>query len=198
MGPYLVDASLKFSQYLLDFVKTMRRLSGETDMNEQTKSFFADNHALVSELIRDYNAFVSEINQNIPRLSELINVDEFDQNRIHQRPYASSCLVHNFFIGPDCTVSIDTYINPTGWEITLFKRQQKAATALEKIRVGLVEKFGKRIEKRTNSDRFLLRTFSLNTPLEEIATYLKPRISLIVERIESLSEFSEQPSFAKE
>jgi len=177
-GPSLLNASPKFQQYLFDFIKTMRRLSGENKMNEHIKSFIIQNHQLVGDLVKDYNSVVADLNSAVPALRQLISVEQYGEKKVSQWEYASFCLVHDFF-SEEGTVSIDTNRRFTGWELQLFKRQQKAGALLEKVRMALVEKFGEAIEMPSGGSRYLLRTFPLDADLEEIAEYLRARIEVI-------------------
>ena len=186
MGQYLLTAEPKYQYYFFDFIKTMRRLSGESTMNEETIRFFKNNYRLVDELIGDYGSFKKELGNNIFALQAMVPVG--DNQRIKQFVWQNLCLAHEFRIKTG-TLVIDTYISPGGWEISFFCRQAGARDSLEKIK-SCFEKQDGPLASSGSDGRYILAKFDLNASLDEVGKYLNDRIQFVVNVIDSDPELS--------
>lgn len=189
MGNHLLDADPKYQHYLFDFMKVMQRQAGGHTMNDAVKAFFIQNHQQITELNKEYGQFLDSLAGEVREVAGGIDLDEL--YGVNQWIYSKRCLVHDFSVNGG-KLAIDSWLTVSeGWVLTLFARNAKVSPVMEKMKAALEEKYQKPLA--TKDRRYLLNTFALDTPLDEVIEYLDSAVRFISETVQNWSSGLSQP-----
>jgi len=165
MGSYVNTSSQKWILYLVDFMSTIEKLSGENMEIDENDKFFIENEERVSNLINARNKFVSKLQSKVRDLQSLIpKPNECKKQWI----YAKSCLVHDYNLSGH-SISFDLYLSPKGWVFQLFGRNTKSQSYLQNLFVTppLSEQ-----SFLLKDSRYVIGEYDLTTDL----TYIKEKV----------------------
>ena len=161
LGDYVSTSSQKWLLYLIDFMNTIEKLSGENMELDKNDQFFIENEDRVNALLNARNKFISKLNSKVRELLEKIEKPEACEK---QWIYAKSCLVHDFNLS-NHSIAFDLYVSAKGWELQLFGRNNISKSYLSEL-FSIVPLSGKKVEIKDS--RYILEQYSLNTNLDEI------------------------------
>lgn len=126
LGQYALACDQKYLIYLLDFMQTIERLGGRSEMNNEMIEFFRDNREAIYKLLREAKVMRSELKREASDLAHFITYDE--NSGIRQWVWTStedieSALVHDLpFLG-DRNLAVNVLIHPVGISIEVFTRK---------------------------------------------------------------------------
>lgn len=174
LGGYASTSSQKWLLYLVDFMSTIERLSGERMELDSNDNFFIENEERVNALLNARNKFVAKLNS---RVSELLAITEKPNKCEKQWIYDKTCLVHNFVLSEN-SIAFDLYISAQGWELQLFGRNATSQTYLKKL--FLVSPMSD-CKVELKDSRYILWQSDLSVELDTIREKLYEWFNLIIE-----------------
>jgi hypothetical protein len=174
LGFHTVNAHSKYLIYLKDFMQTIEELQGSDMQNQEIMDFFKENYIAVEQVIERYNNYKKYLNNKILILKEEVNID---CPNVNQWIFAKSNLVHDFSINGG-TIAMDSWVDPGGWEISLFLRQGEIHETFNKLIDYLKNKLP--IENlRIDGKRYFIEQLSVDADIDKIAKTVNRIIALI-------------------
>ena len=174
LGKYVSTSSQKWLLYLVDFMSSIEKLSGENMELSGSDQFFIENEDRVNALLNARNNFISKLNNKVKGLLEIV---EKPDECVKQWIYAKSCLVHDYNLSGK-SIAFDLYISPKGWEFQLFGRNKISKLYLEEL--FLLPILSKNTVLLKNS-RYILEEYELSTELTSIKDDMLEWFQLIVQ-----------------
>lgn len=125
IGNYWHEGQQKYLTYLKDFIQTIRRMEGETKMENDLTNFLSENLDDTQRFLKAINQMKKDLRQRVKDLSTRIN---YDENKCAQWFWRDNVLllddlVHDINID-DAVIAIDTNTYPIGWDICIWLRKR--------------------------------------------------------------------------
>jgi hypothetical protein len=122
IGHRLNGLNISYSNYLVDFIKSIENLTPKTMENKALWTFFKHNAETIQELTDSFSEYRNSLYQKVYQLKDTIPQNEFAPTVDKQWVYDNYCLVHDYTIDQKYKLAIDTYSDINDWEIQLFGR----------------------------------------------------------------------------
>ncbi|WP_297575014.1 PD-(D/E)XK nuclease family protein [uncultured Deefgea sp.] len=129
LGSYVSTSSQKWLLYLVDFMKSIEKLSGGNMEINENDLFFIENGERVDRLLNARNEFIIKLNGRVRELQDKI---EKPTSCNKQWIFSKNCLVHDFILS-GYSIAFDLYISAKGWELQLFGRDPKSQQYLTEL-----------------------------------------------------------------
>lgn len=177
-------ANPKWLNYLIDFMETTTRISGESGELTANDEFLIQNNEIISQLINDRQDLLNRLNRMVLMLKE-----QFDEHAImipHMKErwvYKGSCLVHDFASDGMC-IALDLYVTIDGWELNFFNRPKTPLAYLNHLcsQPSLKDRVSK---LAFTNGRYQATVWPLQTPVAELHLQLQDWAQAISDAISS-------------
>jgi len=183
LGDYIINLNSKWTFFLMDFMETTARLSGENMDLSKIDEFFIKEKDLIEKLITQHRKFIEKLNNRIQKIYEGISIPS-DLIKIEKRLWSEkeagiNYLVFDFYF-VEGMVALDIIISSDGWRFGIFPRK------------GAQIFFDKLIKQEplnvqdTDGSRRILKRWSLNDPTEQVEESIVEWIGKILETAKKL------------
>lgn len=179
IGRYTTNQNIAYVSYVHDFIKSIENLSPRTMENKALWNFFKENATSIMELNKGFEQYRNSVNQRVYLLQESFPKDEHAPLADKQWVYKNFCLVHDYTIDGMFKISVDTYIDLSGWEIKLFARDAKSNSYLFNTMCRDSKFLPEPLESYERSDRLIYKRFDIDTDISVVAENLKELLSRI-------------------
>lgn len=128
IGLYIQGSNNKYLLYLTDFMTSLENLISGSTMNKEVISFFARHEEATRQFIDDFKQVERELRAKIDNIRnniDLYGIDLKSSGVYRESNCLADCIYHDLILDGQ-HIAVDCYIRPTGWEITLFPRQEGA------------------------------------------------------------------------
>jgi hypothetical protein len=130
LGHHVSRADTRYLTLLLDFLNTLENLHEGTRMNQRFVDLLAERKGEVESLLSEMKHFTFELRRKVQELRGLINIAE--HNNVQQKLYRERWrlfddLVYEITVSDDLTVTMDTFIDPSGWYIDFWTSTDDAS-----------------------------------------------------------------------
>lgn len=189
IGSYISDCNLHYLNYLTDFIKSIENLTPKTMEDKTLWTFFKNNASLIQELEDRFIDYKNELFHKVYLIQDIINRPDVAFLFEKQWIYQNNCLVHEYLIGMNNKILVDTLIDINGWSIELFARKNDPNSyrflcdTMCKHKGFLPRPFDN-YEKRLN-EGIVYQRFDTDTDLSEVAQSLIDLLSRIEEFLRS-------------
>lgn len=189
LGHRVHAANNKWLNYLIDFMETTTRLSGETDGLTANDEFLIQNQQIITRLINDRQDLLNRLNRMV-----LVLKEQFDEHGVaipHLKErwiYKGACLVHDF-VSDGMHIALDLYVTMDGWELNFFIRPGTPLAFLGELcsQPSLTE----RVSKLTFvNGRYEAIAWPLPTPIPELQHHLQAWVLAISDAVTSRNSAS--------
>ncbi len=130
LGRYVSRADTRYLTLLLDFLNTLENLQKETRMDERFVRLLSERSDELEALLGEVKGFKDELRRRVQALGALVDVGEWENVRqwfYREGTSLLDALVHDVRVAPDLPVYIDTTIYPSGWEVSVWLRDESGA-----------------------------------------------------------------------
>ncbi len=126
IGRYVLDANTKYLNYMIDFIKTLKRQERGSAMNREFIRFLSENENEINRLLVDTSEVRKEFRRKLQELSELIEIEKYGNvtQGYYRELYGElyDTLYYDIKLQEDFTIAIDTILAASGWYFDVFQR----------------------------------------------------------------------------
>jgi hypothetical protein len=119
IGRYLNSSNTIYTNYLIDFMKTIENLNPKTMENKEAWTFFKNYTQDINHLAESFDQYKKYLYGKLGKLKEQMTFEEFmgiDEPKIYEKEVR--CLYYNIKIN-SYVITVDACIDINGWEIWL-------------------------------------------------------------------------------
>ena len=180
LGDYAVKANPKYLMFLIDFIKSQKNLSGGTDVGiDLSLAHELEIHKaevrIFFSAISDYRAGLRDAIKSLGKMTDLEGRSSITQWFYRESGELFDVLVHDVKIA-DSILAIDTSIDSSGWQITVWYRKNNESPELRKwLKDKNVD-----VYQSENPQRFLYKKYALDADIKEIAVDINSLIVKII------------------
>jgi len=130
LGHYVSGADTRYLTLLLDFLTTLEHLPKETRMDKRFVGLLSERGDEIETLLGQIKTFKDELRKKVRALGTLVDVDDYEnvgQWFYREETSLYDVLVHDISVSADLPVYIDTTIYPSGWEVSVWLRDESGA-----------------------------------------------------------------------
>lgn len=176
LGSYMQTADSTWLLFLKDFMNTINALQkAGGNMNKEFLTFIVKNQNTVEKLLVDCFSIKAEFTSQTKRLLGLVDLSKYEQDMkfitycYNPRIDLFSSLVIDIKQGDQKILVVETYIEPTGWHVSIWNRYGKAEgkALLEKKLNSLNIKFHNyNFDKNPDRNYVVIEDFDFEVPFE--------------------------------
>lgn len=170
MGRYIHTANPKWITYLIDFMETTTRLSGENKSIKEMDDFLIQHQELIEKLIAEKQRFQQRLNSEVVALKDMLE-QSADGRRYPKPAFWQGHDLYHDFVFDGHTIRFDMDHTWEGWTLCVWDQSSKSTAYLRELisKEPLREKMqGKKHDGRS----YLLESWDLHTPLAELSEAL--------------------------
>jgi len=177
LGNYLLEGDPRYLSYLIDFIKTIRRLERGTSMNSDFLELLSDNEDDINRFLLEIAKARKEFRLKLHELAKLLILTR--QNNITQGFYREpsrelyDTLYHEIIINNELIIAIDSILSASGWYFDVFPRPKASYNFKEFIEAKNI----KLVPSYDYGRRRLEITYGYDDNLKEIAETLQSLIN---------------------
>ena len=150
LGHHVSGADTRYLTMFLDFLITLENFQRGSRMNQDFVKLLADRGSDIQSLFSDMKSFRADMRSKGEELNSLVNTDDYPN--VEQLFWNNNVvdmfdnLQYNINVAEDLLVSIDTHVEPSGWEIRIFPRDKGASLklrdTLQHLEIGFEKRGG--------------------------------------------------------
>ena len=172
IGNYIQDGNNKYIVFLLEFITSIENIISGSSMNKEIIYFFSKNKTECIEFINSFNQVVNELRSKVDYVKNNV---KFESSKIvrndlfrESKKSLEDCVFYDIELDGQI-IAVDCYIEPKGWEITIFPRKDSYENK-EKLKESLMQRDisfedGERLKYGDN--------YSYDYPIEEIVSVVE-------------------------
>lgn len=143
LGNYLLEGDAKYLSYLIDFIKTIRRLERGTAMNKDFLELLSNNEDDINRFLVEVTKARKEFRLKLQELAKLLELKKGKNVKqgYYREPSGElyDILFHDIPINNELVIAIDTILSASGWYFDVFPRPKASYNFEEFIRTKSIK-----------------------------------------------------------